>query len=99
MPGKVLIPRGNETSMDALDGNAIAGSLFEGFGREMTNVRGRCKHCGTRSLVAELAVYTRAPGAVARCRTCGNVVMVLVEIRDATVVHADAFELELEQPA
>lgn len=79
--------------MDALDGNAIAGWLFEGFGSEMTSVVGRCRHCGTPSLIAELAVYTRAPGAVARCRTCGNVVMVLVKIRGATELHAKAFEL------
>jgi Family of unknown function (DUF6510) len=46
--------------MDALDGNAIAGWLFEHFGSEMTTVVGRCRHCGTRSLIAELAVYTRA---------------------------------------
>ena len=79
--------------MDALDGNAIAGWLFEGFGSEMTTVVGRCKHCGTRSLIAELAVYTRAPGAVARCRTCGNVAMVLVKIRNSMNVYDDGFEL------
>ena len=79
--------------MDALDGNAIAGWLFECFGSEMTAVTGRCKHCGTRSLIAELAVYTRAPGAVARCRTCGEVVMVLVKIRGTTQLHAEAFDL------
>ena len=79
--------------MDALDGNAIAGWLFEYFGSEMTAVTGRCKHCGTRSLIAELAVYTRAPGAVARCRTCGNVVFVLVKIRGETELRGEAFEL------
>jgi ribosomal protein L37E len=79
--------------MDALDGNAIAGWLFEHFGSEMTNVTGRCKNCGTRSLIAELAVYTRAPGAVARCRTCGHVAFVLVNIRCATELHVEAFEL------
>jgi DNA-directed RNA polymerase subunit RPC12/RpoP len=79
--------------MDALDGNAIAGWLFEHFGAEMANVTGCCKHCGTRALIAELAVYTRAPGAVARCRTCGSVVFVLVKIRGATELHAEAFEL------
>jgi hypothetical protein len=59
----------------------------------MTTVVGRCRHCGTRSLIAELAVYTRAAGVVARCRTCGNVVFVLVMIRGATEPHAEAFEL------
>jgi Family of unknown function (DUF6510) len=35
--------------VDALDGNAIAGWLFEHFGSEMTNVTERCTHCGTWS--------------------------------------------------
>jgi hypothetical protein len=30
-------------AMDALDGNAIAGWLFEHFGSEMTTVVGRCR--------------------------------------------------------
>ena len=50
--------------MQALDGNAIAGTLFEHFGTEMTTMFGTCAHCGTRSQIAELAVYTRAPRAV-----------------------------------
>jgi DNA-directed RNA polymerase subunit RPC12/RpoP len=79
--------------MDALDGNAVAGWLFEHFGAEMTSARGECQHCGSRSPIGELAVYVRAPGAVARCPTCGNVVMVLVKTRGSTEVHADAFEL------
>ena len=41
----------------------------------------------------ELQVYTRGAGAVARRRTCGNVVFVLVKIRGATALHAEAFEL------
>ena len=47
--------------MEALDGNAIAGWLFEHFGSEMTSVGGRCRHCGTRTLIAERQIYTRAP--------------------------------------
>jgi Family of unknown function (DUF6510) len=81
------------TDMDALDGNAIAGWLFEHFGSEMTSVPGRCGHCGTRTLIAELRVYTRAPGAVARCPACGNVVMTLVNVRGSTQLHAEALEL------
>jgi DNA-directed RNA polymerase subunit RPC12/RpoP len=79
--------------MDALDGNAIAGALFEHFGSEMTTARGRCAHCGTESAIAQLRVYTRAPGNVVRCRTCGGVVMVLVTIRGSTQLHRGAFEL------
>ena len=81
--------------MDAVDGNAIAGQLDEYFGAEMTTVRGTCAHCGTGAMIAELAVYNRAPGAVARCRTCGSVVLVVVEIREATHVNHDGFHLEM----
>ena len=82
--------------MEPLDGNAIAGRLFEYFGSDMTTAPGRCLHCGVPSLVAELRLYARAPGAVARCPACGNVVMVVVVVRGSTHVHANAFEL-LEQ--
>lgn len=79
--------------MDALDGNAIAGQLFEYFGAEMTTAAGRCTHCGTRAMIAELEVYARAPGAVARCRSCRKVVIVLVEIHGVTRVDHGCFEL------
>jgi DNA-directed RNA polymerase subunit RPC12/RpoP len=79
--------------MDAVDGNAVAGHLHEHFGADMTAARGACAHCGTRAMIAELAVYDRAPGAVARCRSCGSVVMVVVEIHGATHVHHDNFRL------
>ena len=72
--------------MVALDGNAIAGTLMVVFGSEMTTARGVCASCGTRSLVAEFAVYLRGPGTVARCRHCGGVVMVFVEVRGVMCV-------------
>jgi len=71
---------------DALDGNAIAGQLEEVFGREMTTARGVCASCGAASLLAEVVVYLRAPGTVARCRRCGALLMVLVTIRETTCV-------------
>jgi Family of unknown function (DUF6510) len=80
--------------MEALDGNAIAGTLFEHFGTEMTTALGTCAHCGTRSQIAELAVYTRAPGAVVRCRHCRNVVIVLVTIRSQLHVDSSAFRMQ-----
>lgn len=80
--------------MDALDGNAIAGPLFEHFGTEMTAARGSCAHCGTTAQVAELRVYSRAPGTVARCPACGSVVIVLVRIRnDALRIDDSHFKL------
>jgi hypothetical protein len=72
--------------MIALDGNAIAGQLFDVFGSEMTSATSVCAACGASSYVAEAVVYMRGPGTVARCRTCGEVHMVLVTIRDVTCV-------------
>lgn len=79
--------------MDALDGNSIAGALFEHFGNEMTTATGACQHCGTRSQIAELSVYSRAPGMVARCRVCGNVVIVITQIHGASRVDHSYFKL------
>jgi uncharacterized Zn finger protein len=80
--------------MEALDGNAIAGTLFEYFGAEMTTAVGTCAHCGWRAQIGELVVYVRAPGKVVRCRNCGKVVMVVVIVRDKLHVDSSAFRME-----
>jgi hypothetical protein len=67
--------------MEALDGNAVAGLMWEVFGAEMTTATGTCAHCGAVMAVAELVVYLEAPGTVARCATCDSVVMVIVDVR------------------
>jgi uncharacterized protein DUF6510 len=77
-----------------LDGNAIAGDLFVVFGREMSTVVGRCRKCGAEFPVAELCVYVRAPGTVARCPSCDAVVMVLVTIGRTCHVHLPALEFD-----
>ncbi len=70
----------------ALDGNAIAGALVEVFGAETTTATGTRGGCGAPATVGELEVYLRAPGIVARCRSCGNALIVLVTIRGITCV-------------
>ena len=82
--------------MDALDGNAIAGALFEHFGHEMTMAEMRCSHCQTTSLMAELRVYMKAPGAVARCPACDDVVMVIVNVRG--IDRFDMAHMEMVSP-
>jgi hypothetical protein len=72
--------------MDDLDGNAIGGLLREIFGVEMTTAVETCGHCGTAKLVAETAVYLRGPGAVMRCPTCAQVLMVVVRRQDMNCV-------------
>jgi hypothetical protein len=83
--------------MDALDGNAIAGALFEHFGREMTMAEVRCSHCQGTSLMAELRVYMKAPGVVARCPACDDVVMIIVDVRGAE--RFDMSNMEMVSPA
>jgi hypothetical protein len=68
-----------EQTMEALDGNAIAGLMVEIFGVEMTTAVATCDHCGASGELAEVVVYLRAPGTVARCRSCNGVLMVVVE--------------------
>jgi len=70
----------------ALDGNAIAGRLYEVFGAEMTTAVGVCAHCGAEGVVAECVVYVDGPGVVVRCRSCIGVLAVLVRRRETTCV-------------
>ena len=72
--------------MEALDGNAIAGQLFDVFGIELTSAIGTCGSCGAIGHVAEFAVYLRAPGTVARCRSCGSVLVVVTTIRGVNCI-------------
>ena len=72
--------------MIALDGNAIAGQLWEVFGADISGAATVCAACGATAYVAEAVVYMRGPGTVARCRACGELHMVLVTIRDVTCV-------------
>lgn len=77
--------------MEALDGNAIAGQLFDLFGDEMTTTTGKCANCGSVFVMAELAVYLPAPGTVVRCRSCDSMVMVIVEKRGIACVDMRGF--------
>jgi hypothetical protein len=72
--------------MDALDGNAIAGLLHETFGAELTAAFCVCATCSDERPVAELDVYLRAPGVVARCHSCKSIVMVIVTVRGIACV-------------
>jgi ribosomal protein S27AE len=79
--------------MDAMDGNAIAGTLYERFGADMTTAVGACAHCGASGQMAGLRVYVRGPGAVARCARCGGVVIVIVETSQSVRVELSAWRL------
>jgi hypothetical protein len=63
-----------------LDGNAAAGILAEVFVHEMSAACGACASCGGIAPLGSqhLYMYPLSPGAVLRCSTCQDVLMVLV---------------------
>jgi len=64
-----------------VDGNAIGGLLSDVFGRDATDVSGRCGNCGAENAVAALRVY-RAAGFVVHCPSCEAVLLRVVVARD-----------------
>ena len=82
-----------------LDGNALAGPLSEIFAVDVTVARSHCVGCGRTGPVAALRVFTQAPGLVARCAGCGEVVLRLV--RDPAGAWLDlrgSFSLRIPLP-
>ncbi|MGC4956075.1 DUF6510 family protein [Actinomadura citrea] len=81
------VPRREDTPgrrpMDHVDGNALAGPLSELFAVDITAATGRCVNCGLTGPIAELRVYDRAPGMVARCPECGHVLLRFVRTPDS----------------
>jgi Family of unknown function (DUF6510) len=66
----------------AVDGNAMAGDLGEIFAVDVTTALATCAGCGRAGVVAELRLWRRAPGLVARCPSCDDVVLRLVRAPD-----------------
>jgi uncharacterized protein DUF6510 len=83
----------------ALDGNAMAGDLAEIFGVDVTAAVVTCAGCGRVGVVAELRLWGRAPGIVARCPACKDVVLRLVRAPDRVFLDLrGATRLELPLP-
>jgi hypothetical protein len=61
-----------------LDGNMLGGALGEVFAVDVTAAVGRCAACGTAGPLGATRVYPDAPGLVARCPACGEVILRLV---------------------
>jgi len=79
---------------EPVDGNALAGDLRASLDEEMTTATGRCRHCGTTSVMAELIVYLSAPSPVARCPHCRDVVFVLHRFREPPQIVWSGYEVE-----
>jgi Family of unknown function (DUF6510) len=61
-----------------LDGNTMAGALGELFAVDVSVAVVECAGCGHTVVVAEVVVYADAPGMVARCPACSDVLLRLV---------------------
>jgi Family of unknown function (DUF6510) len=60
------------------DGTALAGPLQPLFRFDVTTAIGRCANCGREGPMAEVRVFDHAPGVVARCPDCDQVLVRLV---------------------
>lgn len=70
-------------SDDYEDGNALAGPLSEILAFDVTTAETCCASCARTGPVATLRLYTRAPGLVARCPVCEEVVLRMVRTPEA----------------
>jgi Family of unknown function (DUF6510) len=60
------------------DGSALAGHVHDVFRVDLTAAVGRCTNCGREGPMAEVRVFDHAPGVVARCPACDQVLLRLV---------------------
>ena len=57
------------------DGNALAGPLHDIVQVDVTTAIGRCTACGRTAPMAEVRVFDHAPGVIARCPACDQVLL------------------------
>ena len=85
--------------MSELDGNAMAGELLEIFAVDVTSAGYVCAGCGHSAAVATLRLYGPAPGTVARCPHCEDVILRMVRTPDRIILDLrGAVRLELPLP-
>ena len=73
-----------------LDGNAVAGTLSEIYGDDMTTVLAECGGCGKVDHIGGLLAYVHAPGIVLRCTACSTVMLRIVQTPKRTLVDVQA---------
>jgi uncharacterized Zn finger protein len=73
-----------------LDGNAVAGTLSELYGDDMTTVLAECGSCGQVDHIGGLIAYVHGPGIVLRCTACSTVMLRIVQTPRRTHVDVRA---------
>ena len=71
-----------------LDGNALAGLLYEIFDVEMTMAPVECASCGRNGEVGSLWAFTASPGFVLRCPACQQIILRIVVTPDKVYLDA-----------
>jgi DNA-directed RNA polymerase subunit RPC12/RpoP len=59
-----------EIAASTVDGNAVAGMLWDVFGADVTAAVGVCGGCGSAAPFAEAVVELDEAAAIVRCRSC-----------------------------
>ncbi|PRB14829.1 DUF6510 family protein [Microbacterium sp. MYb62] len=67
-----------------VDGNAIAGMLWDLFGADVTALVGTCGGCGSLAAFAEAVVELDRHAAIVRCRTCTRTLFTVLQSPDGT---------------
>lgn len=75
--------------MSALDGNALAGLLWEALGSDVSGAGSCCAACGATAPVGGQGAWLSAAGAVLRCHGCDAVLLVVVRVRGGYRVSFD----------
>jgi len=77
-----------DASSRMLDGNAMAGLLYELFDVEMTIASIECASCGRHGEVGSLWAFLESPGYVLRCPSCQNIILRLTVTPDQVYLDA-----------
>jgi hypothetical protein len=63
----------------ALDGNGVAGELFDAFEQDVTTALRTCQGCREATMLGAHRAY-RSVGLVLRCPGCGEVALTIVTV-------------------
>lgn len=63
-----------------LDGSAVGGELGRVFAADVTTSQGECANCGVTKHFAEAHLYVKCPGMVARCSSCGHILLRMANV-------------------
>ncbi|GAA5197684.1 hypothetical protein GCM10025773_08810 [Microbacterium jejuense] len=73
-----------EIAASTVDGNAVAGMLWDVFEADITSVVGVCGGCGSAAPFAETTVELDEAAAIVRCRSCTHTLFTVLRDEGGT---------------